>query len=80
MASYNLHEARSDLSRLLKRTEQGEQVIIMRNGKAVAELIPYRERGKNIRLGFAAGQVRETAGWERPMSGEETAAFLQGKR
>jgi prevent-host-death family protein len=42
MGSYNVHEAKSNLSRLLQKTAAGEQVIIMRDGKRVAELIPYR--------------------------------------
>ena len=80
MARYNVHEAKSNLSRLLKKTALGEEVIIMRNGEPVAELIPYR-RGpaKKIKLGFAAGQVQTVEGWEKPMTDEEVAAFLAGK-
>ena len=42
MGSYNVHEAKSNLSRLLQKTAAGEEVIIMRDGKPVAELIAYR--------------------------------------
>ena len=53
MASYNVHEAKSNLSRLLKKTSQGEEVIIMRSGEPVAELIPYRRpKGKRDPAGF----------------------------
>ena len=63
MPSYNVHEAKNNLSKLLKEAAQGRQVIIMRNGKPVARLIPIKEKPrKKIKLGFAAGQVTETPG------------------
>jgi prevent-host-death family protein len=79
MASYNVHEAKSNLSRLLRKTEQGEQVIIMRDGEPVAELVPYRRPRKKIALGFGAGQAAATEGWEKAMTEKEIAAFLEGK-
>ena len=80
MLSYNVHEAKSNLSRLLKEMAGGEQVVIMRDGKPVAELVPYREPGrKKRRLGFAAGSIEMLEGWERPMTDEEADAFLDGR-
>ena len=80
MASYNVHEAKSSLSRLLKKTEQGEEVIIMRNGEPVAKLVRYRRRQKKIKLGFAAGLVKEIdKDWWKPMTDEEAEAFLEGR-
>ncbi len=40
MITVNTHEAKTRLSELLGRVEQGERVRICRNGKAVAELRP----------------------------------------
>ena len=79
MSSYNVHNAKSNLSRLLRQTAAGEEVIIMRDGQPVAELIPYRARGRKRQLGFAAGQIEMAAGWERPMTGAEVGAFLGGR-
>ena len=79
MSTYNVHEAKSNLSRLLQKTAAGEEVIIMRDGKPVAELIPYRVRGRKRQLGFAAGQIEMAEGWERPMTDTEAAAFLGGR-
>jgi prevent-host-death family protein len=80
MSSYNVHEAKSNLSRLLQKTAAGEEVIIMRDGQPVAQLIPYRARGRKRQLGFAAGQIEMTEGWERPMTDAEADAFLGGRR
>jgi prevent-host-death family protein len=80
MGNYNVHEAKSNLSRLLQKTAAGEQVIIMRDGKPVAELIPYRERSRKRQLGFAARQIEMADGWERPMTDAEADAFLGGRQ
>ena len=79
MGSYNVHEAKSNLSRLLQKTAAGEEVIIMRDGKPVAELIPYRARGRKRQLGFAAGQIEMAEGWDCPMTDAEVDAFLGGR-
>lgn len=34
----NVHEAKTNLSKLLQAVEQGEKVVIAKNGKPVAEL------------------------------------------
>jgi prevent-host-death family protein len=78
MRSYNVHEAKTNLSRLLQETTAGEQVIIMRDGTPVAELIPYRPRSRKRQLGFAAGQIEMSKGWERPMTDAEAEAFAGG--
>ena len=44
MATVNVHEAKTNLSRLLKQVEAGEEVIIARNGRPVARLTPVRQR------------------------------------
>ena len=62
MSRYNVHEAKTNLSRLLQKSAAGEEVIIMRHGQPVAELIPYRQRGRKRQLGFAAGQVEMAEG------------------
>ena len=40
----NIHEAKTHLSRLLRRVQSGERIIIANAGKPVAELGPVTER------------------------------------
>jgi prevent-host-death family protein len=40
MKTVNIHQAKTQLSRLLKRVESGEEVILARAGKPVAKLVP----------------------------------------
>ncbi len=48
----NMHDAKTQLSKLVKRVEAGEEIVIARNGEPVAKLVPYTETP--IRLGAAA--------------------------
>ncbi len=50
MGIVNVHEAKTTLSALLARVEQGEEVTIARNGMPIAKLVPvtpeiHREPG-----------------------------------
>jgi prevent-host-death family protein len=38
----NIHEAKTHLSRLLERVAAGEDVVISKAGKPVADLVPHR--------------------------------------
>jgi prevent-host-death family protein len=40
MAQVGMHEAKTRLSQLVERAEAGEDVVIARNGKPVARLVP----------------------------------------
>ena len=40
MAQVGMHEAKTKLSQLVQRVESGEDIVIARNGKPVARLIP----------------------------------------
>lgn len=48
MQIVNIHQAKTQLSRLLEAVERGEEVVIARAGKPVATLEPYRERKSAI--------------------------------
>ena len=46
MVTVNVHEAKTNLSRLLAQVEAGEDIVIARNGRPVARLVEYRPKGK----------------------------------
>jgi prevent-host-death family protein len=54
----NIHEAKTNFSRLVERAEHGEEVVIGRAGKPVARLVPYRE----------SRAPRTPGGWEGRVS------------
>ena len=48
MRHYTVHEAKTHLSRLLKRAEAGEDVVITRSGLPVARLAPVYESRRSF--------------------------------
>lgn len=55
MPTVNIHEAKTHLSQLLARVENGETITIARAGKAVADLVPHVRT--DIALGGLAGRL-----------------------
>jgi prevent-host-death family protein len=55
-----MHEAKTHLSRLVERAEAGEDVVIQRNGKPVARLVPVVEELRSLATvrGAWRGRVR----------------------
>jgi prevent-host-death family protein len=43
VAQVSVHEAKTHLSRLLRRVAAGEEIVIARSGKPVARLTPVKE-------------------------------------
>ena len=41
MRQVNVHEAKTHLSKLLEQVEHGEEIVIARNGKPIARLVPH---------------------------------------
>lgn len=70
----SVHGAKTQLSKLLSLVEDGEEVVIERHGRAVAQLVPVRKR-RSSPLGAMRGQFAMTDGWERPLTDEEAEAF-----
>jgi prevent-host-death family protein len=58
MTIANIHQAKSQLSKLVEIAERGEEVIIARAGKPVARLVPYRETSEPREGGQWKGRVR----------------------
>ncbi|WP_203337448.1 type II toxin-antitoxin system Phd/YefM family antitoxin [Nocardioides limicola] len=50
MTTVNVHEAKTNLSRLLARVEAGEEIVIARGGTPIARLEPYTQ--PRVEIGF----------------------------
>ena len=61
MKTYNIHEAKTHLSRLLQAVAAGEEIMIAKAGKPVAKLVPVSATGGARVLGRLAGAVQEAA-------------------
>lgn len=54
---FNVHEAKTHLSRLLERVARGEEVVIARAGKPIARLVAWTPQQPERTLGAFAGQI-----------------------
>ena len=77
MAVVNVHEAKTQLSRLLVQVEAGEEVVIARNGTPVARLVTYRRQGKR-RPDALKEEVTIPDSFFDPLPEEELAAWEGG--
>lgn len=73
MQTYNVHEAKTQLSRLLERVEAGEEIIIARNGDPVARLTRIEPRPR--RPGKLAGRIVVGPDFDEPLPEEVLAGF-----
>jgi prevent-host-death family protein len=60
MTTYNMLEAKSNLSRLVESVETGaeHEIIIARNGRPAARLVAIKSAATGKRIGIAKGKFR----------------------
>jgi prevent-host-death family protein len=59
-AQFNIHDAKTNLSRIIERVEQGEEIIISRSGTPVAKVIPLTRTVNRVGRGFPCRQARRS--------------------
>ncbi len=74
MLNFNIHEAKTHLSSLIQQVEAGEDVVIMRAGKPVARLMPYKKPPVR-KLGYFKGQIKILPGFDEPITEAEWNNF-----
>ena len=74
MITVNVHEAKTNLSRLLADVEAGREVVIARNGKPVARLVKYQQLGRR-QFGVLAGRITVNDSFLDPLPEEELTAW-----
>jgi prevent-host-death family protein len=55
----NLYEAKTNLSRLVEEAASGSEIIIAKNGKPLARLVPAAAKAKKRRLGASNHRFTE---------------------
>lgn len=58
-ASVNIHEAKTQFSKLVRRAEEGEEIVVRRGREPVARIMPLeRRRGGVTGRGSMKGEIR----------------------
>ena len=62
----NLYDAKTQLSALVDRAAAGQEIVIAKNGKPMAKLVPYRERPQR-KPGRFKGKIWMSDDFDAPM-------------
>ena len=77
MKVVDVHEAQSELEQLLERVAAGEEVIISKDGSAIARIVAIpRNTGKRI-LGSEKGRFNGPKDFDDPLPPEVLALFYK---
>jgi prevent-host-death family protein len=79
MATFNIHEAKTHLSRLIERLAAGEEIVIAKAGKPVAKLIPFTENKEPRKPGAWKGKIWLAPDWDSDETNEEIARLFYGE-
>lgn len=74
MASVGVHQAKTNLSELLRRAEAGEDIVIRRGDVPVARLVAITSAGGQ-RLGYDAGLLAIAEDFDAPLPDDVLALF-----
>lgn len=79
MKTVNIHEAKTQLSKLVEEASKGEGFVIAKAGKPVVKVIALSApTGRQVRrLGFMAGQISVPDGFDR-MGRDEIEGLFGG--
>ena len=64
-------EAKNRFSELIRFVEDGEQVIITRHGRPVAQIAPPPPERRKVRFDGMKDRIRLLPGWDDPITEEE---------
>jgi len=72
--SVNIHEAKTQFSKLVRRAEEGEEIVVRRGSDPVAQIGPLKKkRGGVTGRGSMKGEVRIGPDFDQPL--EEFAEY-----
>lgn len=79
METVNIHQAKTNLSRLLSRVELGEEIIIANRGIPIAKLVPFHNSSiRRASLGLDQGRFTVPEDFDAPLPEDILAAFEGG--
>lgn len=72
----NVHEAKTNFSKLLQRVALGEEIIIAKAGVPVARLVPVPPSTGRRQLGIDRGKIWIADDFDAPLPDQILAGFL----
>ena len=63
----NMHQAKTNLSKLVSRSLEGEEVIIAINNQPMVKLEPIKKKNKQRELGTLKGKITMSEDFDAPL-------------
>jgi len=63
-AQFNIHDAKTNLSRILERVEHGEEIVISRAGTPIAKVVPLTRSVSRKGRGSLRGRLVTAPDWD----------------
>jgi prevent-host-death family protein len=73
MKTFTIHEAKTNLSKLIEQACQGEEVVIARGPEPVVRLVPIADIKGRRQPGALRGKLRVGSEFFEPLADEELA-------
>ena len=67
MYQVNIHEAKTNLSKLIKKVVNGEEVIIAKGNKPIVKMVYIEENRPKRKLGTAKGRIKIAEDFDAPL-------------
>ena len=71
----NIHEAKTQFSKLVDAVMRGEEIVIAKAGKPAAKLIPITIEKPKRRFGILKGKLRIADNFDAPLPDDVLASF-----
>jgi prevent-host-death family protein len=71
----NIHEAKTQFSKLVDAAMRGEEVVIAKAGKPAAKLIPITKEKPKRRFGVLKGKLQIADNFDAPLPDDVLASF-----
>ena len=78
MGKVNIHDAKTNLSRLIEQAAKGGEVVISKAGEPVAKLVAIKPVAPRRRKGLLKNKIKIRPGFYKPLP-EEAIAACEGK-
>ena len=73
LPQFNIHDAKTQLSRIIARVEAGEEIVISRDGHPVAKVVRLDTAVRRTGRGSLRGKIAFADDWDAPETNDAIA-------
>ena len=78
MEIINIHEAKTNLSRIIETVFRGSEVILAKAGKPMVKIVPLQAKKREIKFGVLKGKIRIAHDFDAPLP-DDVLDLFEGK-